>query len=75
MIGHLSKVIKPGAIRIGVSEFDNKGIEYVAFKNPDASYGVVLLNRSNEDRELLIGDEKESLEVSVPSRSIVSLSW
>ncbi|KAB5344977.1 glucosylceramidase [Bacteroides salyersiae] len=75
LIGHLSKVIKPGAIRIGVSEFDNKGIEYVAFKNPDASYGVVLLNRSNEDRELLIGDEKESLEVSVPSRSIVSLSW
>ena len=45
-IGQFSKVIKPGAIRIGYSKYIGD-IKMTAFKNPDNSIAVVMLNREN----------------------------
>lgn len=45
-IGHFSKVIKPGSIRIGYSKYIGD-IKMTAFKNPDNSIAIVMLNREN----------------------------
>ena len=47
-IGHFSKYIKPGAVRIGFSKYTNT-LEMTAFKNPDSSIVVIMLNRSYEN--------------------------
>ncbi|HPT79242.1 MAG TPA: glycoside hydrolase family 30 protein [Candidatus Atribacteria bacterium] len=47
-IGHFSKFIRPGSRRIGSSCFDDS-LETVAFKTPDGSKVLVVLNRT--DRE------------------------
>jgi len=56
-IGHFSKYIYPGAKRIALSKFTNN-IEVTAFKNPDTSIAIVLLNRNdfNVEYNLCIND-------------------
>lgn len=45
-IGHFSKVIKPGAVRIAFSKY-LEDITMTAFKNLDGSIAVVMINRAN----------------------------
>ena len=70
-IGHFSKVIQPGAHRIAFSKFSGD-IKMTAFKNPDNSIVVILINgvHYNMDINLCINDNmiKDTLE----SQSIVS---
>lgn len=47
-IGHFSRYIKPGAVSIGLSRFDER-LEATAAQNPDGSICVVVLNREEED--------------------------
>ena len=47
-IGQFSKVIKPHAKRIGFSKYNSK-INITAFKNPDGSIAVCMLNKENYD--------------------------
>ena len=56
-ISQFSKVIMPGAIRIGTSRYTDK-IEVTAFKNTNGEIGIVLLNKndSNYEYNLCIGD-------------------
>lgn len=50
-IGHFSRSIQPGAVRIGVSRYTTD-IETTAFSNPDGTIAVVLLNRTNNPLDL-----------------------
>ena len=68
-IGQISKVIKPGAVRIGYSKYLSD-IHITSFKNPDNSIAVVMFNGSGNDIEykLCMGNmmfkdtiEKESM--------------
>jgi len=45
-IGQISRYVRPGAVRIGLSRF-SVSIEATAFKNTDGSIAVVLLNRGD----------------------------
>ena len=56
-IGHFSKYIYSGAKRIAFSKYTDN-IEVTAFKNPDNSIAVVLLNRNdfNKEYNLCIND-------------------
>lgn len=49
-IGHFSRFIKPGAIRLGTSRFSGD-IEATAARNPDGSIAVVLLNRADVETD------------------------
>ena len=46
-IGHFSRYIKPGAVRIGLSRF-SQCVEATAVQNPDGSICTVLLNTGKE---------------------------
>lgn len=74
-IKHASQVVKPGAVRIGTEGYTVSGVDYLAFKNPDGSYGVLLLNTGNTDAEFVFVSAAHSAKVSVAAKSIVSLGW
>jgi len=75
-IGHLSKVIKPGAVRIGSSlSVANPDIYFSAFLNPDGSSALVLQNDSKADLSLAIDGGNRSFVVLLPAKSLTSLRW
>ena len=74
-IAHCSKVINQGAVRIGTKGYTATGLEYLVFKNPDDSYGVVVLNENSEAKQLVFISSEHSVKCDVPAKSIVSLKW
>ena len=46
-MGHFSKYIRPGAVRIA-SSATNEALEVTAFKNPDKTIAVVVMNRTDK---------------------------
>ena len=43
-LGHISRFIPPGSVRVGLDVGSNP-VQAVAFRRPDNTYAVVLLNR------------------------------
>lgn len=74
-IAHASKVIMPGAVRIGTEGFELDGLDYLAFRNPDGSIGVIIVNKNTGAQTLTFNTDEYSVNYEVPGRSLVSLSW
>lgn len=75
IIGHLSSVIKPGAVRIGTAGYMAEGITYSAFENLDGTYAFVLLNKTDEEKSLTLNDGLHHITYDVPAKSVVSYRW
>lgn len=75
IIGHLSSVVKPGAVRIGTSGYTDKELVYSAFKNTDNSYAFVVLNKSVTPKKINLYDGEKSFVHEVPARSVISYRW
>lgn len=75
IIGHLSSVVKPGAVRIGTSGFSDTGFHFSAFENPDGSYAVVLLNSNDSNKVITLDDGKNHFSYEVPKKSVISYLW
>lgn len=74
-IAHASKVIRPGAVRIGTKGFSASGVTYQAWRNTDGSTGVVMLNESAAVQDFVFITGSHSVRGSVPAKSITSLLW
>ena len=70
---HYSKVVRRGA-RVLATHSSLDTIEHVAFRNPDGSYVLVLVNRGNE-RDLQCGFGSRELSLNLPADSVVTLQW
>jgi glucosylceramidase len=55
-IGHFSKFIKPGAVRIGLTN-SNESLLSTAFRNPDGTIAVVVQNETDSGQGFTIGWE------------------
>ncbi len=75
VIGHLSQVVKQGAVRIGTTGYTASGLNYLAFVNPDGSHALVMLNNSNETRTIAIADSKHHFTAQVPAYAVLSFKW
>lgn len=73
-IGHLSKYIKPGAVRIGWSK-STDAIDVTAARNPDGRFVAVLLNRTDADRRFHLRFRGQMAPVELPAHSILSCAW
>jgi glucosylceramidase len=73
--GHLSKVVKAGAVRIKSDGYKPSGLIYEAFRNPDGSYALVVLNKSAAEITFTVEDDTHWFTYSVPSKGCVSLRW
>lgn len=70
-IGHFSKYIKPGAIRIGL-EFTNDKLIGTAFLNIDGSRVVVVMNETDQAEIFNLSFEDKVASLKLPAHSIAS---
>ena len=74
-MGHMSSVVKPGAVRIGTSGFSDEGFYFSAFENPDNTYSTVILNSNASSKTITLDDGKNNFTYEVPAKSVVSYLW
>lgn len=71
-IGHFSRCIQPGAVKIGLSSFTDE-LEATAFSNPDGSIALVVLNRRERELDFSIRLDRENyLKTGIPAHTIRS---
>ena len=74
-IGHLAKVIAPGAKRIATTGYKATGLYYAAFSNPDASYAVVLQNDTDKPMSVTMAQGSHTFTFEIPAKAVVSGKW
>ena len=70
-IGHFSKFIKPGAVRVAYSKYISD-IYVTAFKNPDGKLIVVVYNGSWNDTEFNMCIKKKRIKDCIEKDSIIT---
>ncbi len=76
IIGHLSTVVKPGAVRIESKGVAEKGLMYSAFDNPDGTVAFVLLNNEGtKGVRLTVTDGKNCVIVWCLPSPVASYRW
>lgn len=71
-IGHFSRYIEPGALRLQCMNDVEFGLYSVAYKNPDGSIVVVAQNESETDRNTAIVIDGKGVDVVLPAHSITT---
>ncbi|XP_072391059.1 lysosomal acid glucosylceramidase-like [Diabrotica undecimpunctata] len=76
-IGHFSKFVPPGSIRIYSSQCnENELVTQVAFERPDGGIVVIILNRSEKQVERKIIDcKKNNINLDLSPRSITTVLY
>lgn len=70
-IGHFSRFVKRGAVRIGLSKYTDQ-LEACAFQNPDGSAAVILLNRTDAARDVILRMHGQIADTVLDAHSIVT---
>jgi len=70
-IGHFSRAIVPGSVRLGSSKFTDE-LDATAFRRPDGQIAVVVLNRTGKAMQVWIRLEGQLNPVELPADSIAT---
>jgi len=70
----MSKVIKPGAVRIG-STTTNSGLSNAAFKNVDGTIGLVVINNSGSSKTFDVYYKGQAFPCTLKNAGVVSFIW
>ena len=74
-VAHCSKVLQPGAVRLGTKGYTNRGLTYQWYRNPDGSYAFLLLNENPVEAKVVFTTDKKSITCKVPPQAIQSVLW
>ncbi len=74
IIGHMSAVVKPGAVHIGLSNAP-EGLMHAAFENSDGTYAYVVLNETEASVALEVGEDGNTFVCEVPAKAVASCRW
>ena len=74
-VAHCSKVLQPGAVRLGTSGHPGTGVSCQVYRNPDGSYAALLLNEGREDALVNLVTGKHSVGCRIPARAVQSVLW
>ncbi|TDO54850.1 glucosylceramidase [Kribbella sp. VKM Ac-2527] len=78
-IGHLSKFVKTGAVRIGSTSYGTTGwngqLMSAAFRNPDGSTALLVHNENDDPRSFAVAIGGRSFEYTLPGGSIATFVW
>jgi glucosylceramidase len=72
-MGHLTKFVKPGAVRIDSSA--NGTVPNVAFKNPDGSKALIAHNTSGSAQTVKVNWAGQSFTYSLPTKTSATFTW
>jgi glucosylceramidase len=78
-IGHLSKFVKPGAVRIGSTSYGTTGwngqLMSAAFRNPDGSTALVVHNENDDPRSFAVAVGDQYFDYELPGGAIATFTW
>ena len=74
-MAHMGAVVKPGAVRIGVTVSANEGFSCAAFENTDGSHALVVVNNCPDKQNLTVNDEDRRFCYTVPANAVASFKW
>jgi glucosylceramidase len=74
-LGHLSKVVMPGALRIGSNTFGLGGIEDVAFLNPDGSIVVIAINSGDAPAGFQVRWHGTTFQYTLDFDAVATFRW
>jgi glucosylceramidase len=78
-IGHLSKFVKPGAVRIASTNYGTTGwngqLTDVAFTNPDGSTALVVHNENDNPRSFAVAVGGQSFSYTLPGGALATFTW
>ncbi len=72
VMSHFSKFIRPGAKRIGF-ELEETELMVSAFRNPDGSYVLTVLNMSSSPQAFQLNHNNQSKEVEIAAESLQTI--
>lgn len=73
-IGHFSRYIQKGAVRIGTTKY-SADLEVSGYRNPDNTRAVIVLNRSDHTKEITLREHGEGIMTRVEAHSIVTFLY
>ena len=74
-VAHCSKVLQPGAVRLGTSGYSAAGLTYQLYRNPDGSYAALILNEGTSDALLNFVTDNYAVACRIPPRALQSVTW
>lgn len=75
VLGHVSKFVQPGAVRIGSTSQGSNGLQDVVWLNPDGSRTAIIVNPTGSPAPISITDNGKSLDVTLPANSVITATW
>jgi glucosylceramidase len=78
-LGHLSRFVKPGAVRIASTSFGTTGwngqIMDVAFRNPDGSTALIVHNENDNPATFAVAENGYSFTDTLPGGALATFTW
>jgi glucosylceramidase len=74
ILGHLSRFVRPGAVRIGSSHFPD-AIETTAFKHPDGKIVLLVFNDGTAQTDFKVRYNGASFVYGLPAHAVVTFVW
>ena len=74
-IGHVSRFVYPGALRIHSSDQSPAGLESVAFKNTDGTIVLLVLNSADTPQDFSVSWRGSSFRTSLSAGSVSTYQW
>lgn len=74
-LGHASKFVRPGAVRIESNSFGQNSLEDVAFRNPDGSIVLLVMNSSAEVVPFNVEWNGKFANCSLKPNTVATLLW
>jgi glucosylceramidase len=74
-IGHASRFVRPGAVRIGSTDFGRTSLETVAFQNSDRSIALIVLNNASVARQFTIAWRGKRFTSALPPGALATYLW
>jgi glucosylceramidase len=75
VLGHASKFLVPGAVRIASNELAGTQLKNVAFSNPDGSIVLYAVNTGTTSQTFRIGFHDKTVATILPSGSVATFVW
>jgi glucosylceramidase len=74
-LAHVSKFVRPGARRIESNTFGHGSLEDVAFRNPDGSLVLLVLNSGSKPVTFNVGWKAKYAVYTLPGNSAATFAW
>ncbi|GGK41692.1 glucosylceramidase [Deinococcus malanensis] len=74
-LGHAARFVRPGAVRIASASYGAGNIQTVAFRNPDGTRALIVLNGSSSNRKVQVVENGAGFTYTLPAGAVATITW